>query len=42
MYRKERNMNKLVELLRKNARLTNNELAVMLGKTPEEIEKEIA
>ena len=35
-------MNKLVELLRKNARLTNDELAVMLGKTPSEIEKEIA
>ncbi len=35
-------MNKLVELLRKNARLTNNELAVMLGKKPEEIEAEIA
>lgn len=35
-------MNKLVELLRKNARLTNEELAVMLGKTPEEIEKEIS
>ncbi len=34
-------MNKLVELLRKNARLTNDELAVMLGKTPAEIEKEI-
>ena len=34
-------MNKLVELLRKNARLTNEELAVMLGKTPAEIEKEI-
>ncbi|MBR5090828.1 MAG: Lrp/AsnC family transcriptional regulator [Ruminiclostridium sp.] len=42
MYRKEDNMNKLVELLRKNARLTNNELAVMLGKKPEEIEAEIA
>ncbi len=35
-------MNKLVELLRKNARLTNEELAVMLGKTPDEIEKEIS
>ncbi|MBQ9483167.1 MAG: Lrp/AsnC family transcriptional regulator [Ruminiclostridium sp.] len=34
-------MNKLVELLRKNARLTNDELAVMLGKTPAEIESEI-
>ena len=34
-------MNKLVELLRKNSRLTNEELAVMLGKTPGEIEKEI-
>ena len=34
-------MNKLVELLRKNARLTNEELAVMLGKTAAEIEKEI-
>ena len=34
-------MNKLVELLRKNARLTDAELAVMLGKTPEEISREI-
>ncbi|MBP5605684.1 MAG: Lrp/AsnC family transcriptional regulator [Ruminiclostridium sp.] len=34
-------MNRLVELLRKNSRLTNDELAVMLGKTPAEIEKEI-
>lgn len=38
---KGKNMNKLVELLRKNARLTNDELAVMLGKTPAEIESEI-
>ena len=35
-------MKTLVDLLRENARLTNNDLAVMLGKTPEEIEKEIA
>ena len=34
-------MKKLVELLRQNARLTNKELAVMLGKTPEEVEQEI-
>lgn len=34
-------MKTLVDLLRENARLTNNDLAVMLGKTPEEIEKEI-
>ena len=35
-------MNKLVELLRKNARLTNNELAVMLGKKPEEIDPSVS
>ena len=35
-------MNKLVELLRKNSRLTNEELAVMLGKSPDEIEREIS
>ena len=34
-------MKTLVDLLRENARLTNNDLAVMLGKTSEEIEKEI-
>lgn len=35
-------MKTLVDLLRENARLTNKDLAIMLGKTPEEIEKEIA
>lgn len=35
-------MKSLVDLLRENARLTNKELAVMLGKTPEEVAEEIA
>ncbi len=35
-------MKRLVDLLRENARLTNKELAVMLGKTPEEVAEEIA
>ncbi len=34
-------MKKLADLLRSNARLTNEQLAVMLGKTKEEVEKEI-
>ena len=34
-------MKRLVDLLRENARLTNKELAVMLGKTPEEVAAEI-
>ena len=34
-------MKSLVDLLRENARLTNKELAVMLGKTPEEVAEEI-
>lgn len=34
-------MKRLVDLLRENARLTNKELAVMLGKTPEEVAEEI-
>lgn len=34
-------MEKLVNLLRKNARLTNEQLAVMLGETPESIAKQI-
>ena len=34
-------MKSLVDLLRENARLTNKELAVMLGKTPEEVAAEI-
>lgn len=34
-------MKKLIDLLRENARLTNEELAVMLGKTPKEIDDEI-
>ena len=32
----------LLSLLNENARLTNAQLAVMLGKTEEEVEKEIA
>ena len=35
-------MKRLVDLLRENARLTNKELAVMLGKTPEDVAEEIA
>ena len=35
-------MKSLVDLQRENARLTNKELAVMLGKTPEEVAEEIA
>ena len=35
-------MKKLVELLRQNARLTDKELATMLGITPEQVAQEIA
>ena len=34
-------MKKLVDLLRENARLTNDQLAVILGITQEDVEKEI-
>ncbi|MDE6124380.1 MAG: Lrp/AsnC family transcriptional regulator, partial [Eubacterium sp.] len=34
-------MNKLLDLLENNARLSNKELAVMLGKTEEDIYNEI-
>ncbi len=35
-------MNKLLKILRKNARLSNEELAVMTGRTPEEVGRQIA
>ena len=35
-------MKKLVNLLRENARLTNEQLAVMLGTTPEAVAADIA
>ena len=34
-------MNKLLELLQENARLSCEQLAVMLGSTPEEVRKQI-
>ncbi|MBQ8825378.1 MAG: AsnC family protein, partial [Ruminococcus sp.] len=34
-------MNELITLLQQNARLSNAQLAVMLGKTEDEIAKEI-
>ncbi|MFR5069437.1 MAG: hypothetical protein ACLTE2_06170 [Eubacteriales bacterium] len=39
---KQRSVDHGFSLLNENARLTNAQLAVMLGKTAEEVEKEIA
>lgn len=35
-------MNQLVELLKNNARISNSEIAVILGKTEQEVEEEIS
>jgi len=40
--RRRRIMNQLIELLKGNARLSNAELAVMLGKSEEQVAQEIA